>query len=238
MLQYDEKIDYYSILDLFSEATTPEIKKAYRKLALKHHPDKGGDQEQFKMLAAAYEILMDAETKAQYDKESLVHRSTQKRSSSAQESPNDRNDEHSYSEHSNDSNIDSSGSVPNPYSDTKSSDYSHHVSSENSASKVAPVTKSSMIFNATCNTRLFASTSLVQRNHTNDVASAGIKAADMSVTELFNLAMTHEYVALALAKNIDQLKRFSQSELVQLAFKHTSFAYQMLACSETSTLTA
>ncbi len=186
MLTYDAKIDYYAILNLSSEATTQEIKKAYYHLALKHHPDKHGDPEQFKILAAAYEILMDEETKAQYDIDSLTHRLVQTRSSSSQEKQDSQKDE-----------------------------------------------QGSMIFNTTRHTHLSASTSIVQRNNTNDIASAGIKAADMGNTELFNLAENHEFVALALVKNIAQLKRFSEYDLMRLALKHTSFAYQILACSET-----
>jgi DnaJ homolog subfamily A member 2 len=52
-------------------ATEQEIKKAYRKLAVKHHPDKGGDEHKFKEISAAYEILSDEETRAKYDKYGL-----------------------------------------------------------------------------------------------------------------------------------------------------------------------
>ena len=48
---------YYKILGLQSGARPDEIKKAYRRLALIHHPDKGGDEEKFKELVEAYEIL-------------------------------------------------------------------------------------------------------------------------------------------------------------------------------------
>ena len=60
-------MDPYSILGLDRNASPEDIKKAYRKLAVKHHPDKGGDQEKFKEISAAYEILSDEQKKANYD---------------------------------------------------------------------------------------------------------------------------------------------------------------------------
>ncbi|MBI2607401.1 MAG: molecular chaperone DnaJ [Candidatus Doudnabacteria bacterium] len=61
--------DYYSILGVAKTATAEEIKKAYRKLAHKHHPDKGqgGDPEKFKQASEAYQVLSNAETRGQYD---------------------------------------------------------------------------------------------------------------------------------------------------------------------------
>ncbi|MFA5382986.1 MAG: DnaJ domain-containing protein, partial [Candidatus Micrarchaeia archaeon] len=49
--------DYYNVLGVSKDASAEEIKKAYRKLAMKHHPDKGGDQEKFKELSEAYAVL-------------------------------------------------------------------------------------------------------------------------------------------------------------------------------------
>ncbi|OGY36655.1 MAG: molecular chaperone DnaJ [Candidatus Andersenbacteria bacterium RIFCSPHIGHO2_12_FULL_45_11b] len=60
--------DYYETLGVVRTATQDEIKKAYRKLAHKHHPDKkGGDEEQFKKINQAYEVLSDKQKRAQYD---------------------------------------------------------------------------------------------------------------------------------------------------------------------------
>lgn len=58
---------YYEILGVGRDATTDEIKKAYRKLARKHHPDAGGDEETFKKINEAYEVLSDKEKREQYD---------------------------------------------------------------------------------------------------------------------------------------------------------------------------
>jgi molecular chaperone DnaJ len=66
------KRDYYEVLGLTKEATKEEIKKAYRKQALKYHPDKNpGDkksEENFKEAAEAYEVLSNDEKKARYDR--------------------------------------------------------------------------------------------------------------------------------------------------------------------------
>lgn len=56
-------MDYYSTLGLKRGATDDEIKKAYRKLAMKHHPDRGGDQNKFKEISTAYDALSDPEKK-------------------------------------------------------------------------------------------------------------------------------------------------------------------------------
>lgn len=60
--------DYYAVLGVAKSATQDEIKKAYRKLAHAHHPDKqGGDEARFKEINEAYSVLGDAEKRRQYD---------------------------------------------------------------------------------------------------------------------------------------------------------------------------
>ena len=65
------KRDYYEILGLNRDAQDGEIKKAYRKLAMKYHPDRNPDnaksEEQFKEAKEAYEVLSDAQKRAAYD---------------------------------------------------------------------------------------------------------------------------------------------------------------------------
>jgi len=61
----------YESLGVEKSADEKEIKKAYRKLAVRHHPDKGGDEAKFKEISAAYEILSDAEKRSKYDKYGL-----------------------------------------------------------------------------------------------------------------------------------------------------------------------
>ncbi len=59
--------DYYKTLGIKKGSSGDEIKRAYRKLAHEHHPDKGGDPEKFKAINEAYQVLSDPRKKAQYD---------------------------------------------------------------------------------------------------------------------------------------------------------------------------
>lgn len=63
--------DYYEILGLSKEASADDIKKTYRKLALKYHPDRNkeaGAEEKFKEISEAYAVLSDSDKRAQYDR--------------------------------------------------------------------------------------------------------------------------------------------------------------------------
>jgi len=67
----DEEVDtegLYKVLDIDKNATEREIRKAYKKAALKHHPDRGGDAEQFKEVEKAKQILTDPEKRNLYDR--------------------------------------------------------------------------------------------------------------------------------------------------------------------------
>src|SRR6266513_4378025 len=67
-----EKRDYYEVLEVERTATDEQIKRAYRKLAVKFHPDKNPDdphaEEKFKELGEAYDVLMDPDKRAAYDR--------------------------------------------------------------------------------------------------------------------------------------------------------------------------
>lgn len=59
---------FYETLGVEKNATPNEVKKAYRKLAMKNHPDKGGDPEVFKEITRAYEVLSDEDKRSRYDR--------------------------------------------------------------------------------------------------------------------------------------------------------------------------
>lgn len=58
---------YYDLLGVDKAASDVELKKAYRKLSMKHHPDKGGDPDTFKQINEAYDVLKDSEKRKIYD---------------------------------------------------------------------------------------------------------------------------------------------------------------------------
>src|SRR5256714_13710595 len=66
------KRDYYEVLGVARDAPEDEIKRAYRKLAVKYHPDKTPDdphaEEKFKELGEAYDVLIDGDKRAAYDR--------------------------------------------------------------------------------------------------------------------------------------------------------------------------
>ncbi|MDB5160636.1 MAG: Chaperone protein DnaJ [Candidatus Saccharibacteria bacterium] len=61
------KRDYYDILGVGKDASADELKKAFRRLAVQHHPDRGGDETKFKEVSEAYEVLKDDTKRKRYD---------------------------------------------------------------------------------------------------------------------------------------------------------------------------
>lgn len=66
--KFSKKLSFYDTLGVSRTADQNEIKKAYRKLALRLHPDKGGDEEMFKEVSKAYDTLSDENQRKRYDK--------------------------------------------------------------------------------------------------------------------------------------------------------------------------
>lgn len=67
------RMDYYSILGVDRRASDQEIKQAYRKLAMKHHPDRGGDANKFQQIQEAYNVIGDAQKRQEYDNPQPQH---------------------------------------------------------------------------------------------------------------------------------------------------------------------
>ena len=61
------KRDYYDVLGVKKDASADEIKKAFRRAAVEHHPDRGGNETKFKEINEAYEVLKDSEKRKRYD---------------------------------------------------------------------------------------------------------------------------------------------------------------------------
>jgi len=66
-MDFDIKKNYYDILGVKEDASAEEIKKAFKKAAVKHHPDRGGDKKKFQEMNEAYQVIGDEKKKAQYD---------------------------------------------------------------------------------------------------------------------------------------------------------------------------
>lgn len=66
-MDFDPNKDYYQILGVSEDASPEDIKKAFKKAAVKHHPDKWGSKEEFQKINEAYQVIWDASKKQQYD---------------------------------------------------------------------------------------------------------------------------------------------------------------------------
>lgn len=65
-------MDHYAVLGVPSDSNEEEIRRAYKRLALRYHPDKNSDadaEEKFKQIAQAYEVLTDSEKRSLYDQQ-------------------------------------------------------------------------------------------------------------------------------------------------------------------------
>jgi curved DNA-binding protein CbpA len=67
MSAFDSNKDYYSVLGAVEDAPRSEIERLYKRLAARHHPDRGGDEEDMKALNEAYGVLRDERARAAYD---------------------------------------------------------------------------------------------------------------------------------------------------------------------------
>lgn len=69
MAQFDSSKNYYDILGAEQAASQGEIDRLYKRLASRHHPDRGGSEEQMKTINEAYSVLRDASTRRDYDRQ-------------------------------------------------------------------------------------------------------------------------------------------------------------------------
>jgi len=67
MSQFDSTKDYYAVLGVDKDASQIEIDRSYKRLASKHHPDRGGSEERMKLLNEAYSVLKDTILRRSYD---------------------------------------------------------------------------------------------------------------------------------------------------------------------------
>ena len=67
MGETDERRDYYTVLGAESEDSRAEIERRYKRLAIEHHPDRGGDEEEMKAINEAWGVLKDDATREIYD---------------------------------------------------------------------------------------------------------------------------------------------------------------------------
>jgi hypothetical protein len=67
MSQFDSTKDYYAVLGVHKDASQIEIDRSYKRLAAKHHPDRGGSEERMKLLNEAYGVLKDTSLRRSYD---------------------------------------------------------------------------------------------------------------------------------------------------------------------------
>src|ERR1043165_1431781 len=69
MSRFDASKDYYSILGADEDASQSDIERLYKRKAVEHHPDRGGDEEEMKSLNEAYGVLKDEGARRAYDAE-------------------------------------------------------------------------------------------------------------------------------------------------------------------------
>lgn len=67
MSQFDSNKDYYAVLGVDKDASRVDIDRSYKRMASKHHPDRGGSEERMKQLNEAYSVLKDASARRAYD---------------------------------------------------------------------------------------------------------------------------------------------------------------------------